>query len=421
MEETVLDTPLTGPQWDFVFSEAKYPAIIGGLGSGKTAAGSARSQMLMSFEETCWIGYYMPTYDLINLRAIPGFEEYCDIHNIAYKTNKSKYYIDIEDLGRIIFRSYEKPNRIIAYQVAHSIVDELDTLPIEKARIVWRKVKERNRAPTKWPSGNTIGNVTTPDMGVFGFSYERWNDPGPEYESINAHTLSNIFLDDPEGYVQSIREEYDPIMAEAMIEGKFVNFSKDKVYHFFNRRKHHSNRKLRNSDSMIHVSIDFNVGGCCAVVWIIENNRPIAVKEFVSHDTMDFCIRLGTYKREHRDIIVYPDASGDSRSTNSSSTDIQLIKSSGFKVDCGDSNPPVRDRINAKNNLLSKQELLVNTDECPRYTHALETQGYDDKGEPQKFTEHPSIDDWNDSGGYFIYRKYPVTRFVLNTGIGRST
>jgi len=43
-------------------------------------------------------------------------------------------------------------------------------------------------------------------------------------------------------------------------------------------------------------------------------------------------------------------------------------------------------------------------------TNALESQGYDKAGEPEKFDNHPSIDDFCDSAGYFIAYKYPIIR-----------
>ena len=53
--------------------------------------------------------------------------------------------------------------------------------------------------------------------------------------------------------------------------------------------------------------------------------------------------------------------------------------------------------------------MFINSDECPSYSNAMETQGYE-KGEPEKWTTHPAVDDYNDSGGYFIAYRFPVTR-----------
>ena len=80
-------------------------------------------------------------------------------------------------------------------------------------------------------------------------------------------------------------------------------------------------------------------------------------------------------------------------------------------VDCGNKNPAVRDRVNAMNALFSHGRIGVNTEKCPNLTYALEQQGGNEKtGEPEKFNDHPAIDDWTDSAGYFIYRRFPISR-----------
>jgi len=408
---------LTEPQEDFVFCPDPFPAMVGGLGSGKTMAGSTRILIRMLQEPGINCAHYLPTYDLLRLRAIPGMEDLLEQLRIPYKTNKQEFSIEVLGYGSIIFRSYDNPARIVSYEVAHSIVDELDTLPKEKAELVWRKVSERNRQRCK--GANTIGNVTTPDQGYSGFTYAKWGkNPAPGYRVIKAATSSNPYL--PEGYVEQIRSNYDPLLADMYLSGEFVSLSRNKVYHFFDRKKHHNPRELKDSDSYLHIGLDFNIGGTCATVWLIENNKPIAVDEFTSHDTADFINRCQPYRRQGRTITVYPDASGRSGSTNASLSDIAMLSQShtGLRVDAASANPPVRDRVNCVNALLAHDRMSVNTDKCPNLTHALEAQGYDKKGDPEKFDAHPAIDDWVDGAGYFLHRKFPITRPLAQVRIG---
>lgn len=427
-----VEVALTEPQEEFVWSMAKYPSILGGLGSGKTQGGTSRALHLQGQEPGIKIGYYMPTYDLINLRAIPGVEEELIRRGYRYKLNKKNYSIQWK-YGEIIFRSYEKPERIIAYETSHSIVDELDTIPIDKAKKIWRKITERNRGETIHARGNTIGNVSTPDQGFGGFCYSRWGhlvsetslyniDDDNRYHLIRAPTWSNPCI--PGGtdeYIESIKENYDELLAEMYVEGLFVSLTQNKVYHQFSRKKHHTTLTLDGSESELHVSIDFNVGGCCSVISVLVDNKPYAVLEFISHDTEDFCIKLGKYKKRGRKIYVYPDATGGSESTNASQSDIAIIRSHGFSVLAHDSNPAIRDRVNAVNAKFSHKDIAVNTNTCPLLTSALEQQGYDDKGKPEKFKDHPSIDDWNDSFGYFIAYRWPVVKPVIMTNIGMAS
>ena len=399
-----IDVPLTDPQLEFCTSEDCFPAIIGGLGSGKSRGGTMRLLLLLLSDRGTNGGYYMPTYDLLKLRAITGVEEDLNALGLSYSLNKSDYEIKIHGYGSIIFRSYDRPERIIAYETAHSIVDELDTLPKDKAALVWRKISERNRQKCSKP--NSIACVTTPDQGLNGFIYQKWvKEKQDGYTLIKAPTYTNPYL--PDGYIEQIRSNYDPLLADMYIDGEFVNLSDKKVYHFFDRKRHHSSRVIQPNDRL-HMTIDFNIGGCCSNAYVIENNIPIAVDEFVSHDTYDFVNNLTRYKN-HK-IIVYPDASGKANKTNATASDIDIIKQAGHGVDAPNANPAIRDRINCFNALLAHDRYLINTDKCPELATALEYQGYTDKNEPEKFNQHPAIDDWVDGSGYFIHRRYPIQR-----------
>jgi hypothetical protein len=324
-----------------------------------------------------------------------------------YVINKSDLTISLPGRdSKIYLETYSDPDAIVSFEIAHSVIDELDTLEKSRAATVWQKISERTRQHCG--GINTIGCVTTPDQGEAGFCFEKWGI-GENHESgyhyIKAGTASNKFL--PEGYIDQIAKNYDPIMAEAFINGGWVNFTRDKVYHYFDRNKHHSDRTMQASDSIICVGQDFNVGGCCSVVFVVDNGIPIAVDEFISHDTRDLCIQLSS-RYYGKQVVVYPDASGQSRHTNASQSDIDILRMAGFTVMVNGMNPAIRDRINAVNGLLAHDRFKINTSLCQRFAHALGNQGYDDKGFPEKFDNHPSFDDWNDAAGYFIANKYPI-------------
>ena len=93
------DYELLHAQDDFIFSPATYPAIVGGLGSGKSRAGTLRLVLLMLADRGANGAYYMPTYDLINLRAMPGIEDDLTLLNVPFKTNKSNYTIESPTLS----------------------------------------------------------------------------------------------------------------------------------------------------------------------------------------------------------------------------------------------------------------------------------------------------------------------------------
>ena len=404
-----MDVPLTDPQAAFVFSEKPHPAIVAGLGAGKSRAATMRLILLMLDNPGINTLYTMPTYDLLKLRAIPGVLDDLNMLGLKYSLNKSDYAVNIKGMGTIFFRSYDNPDRLIAFEVAHSVADELDVLTKEQANLVWRKISERTRQPSKLP--NSIAAVTTPDQGYSGFVYDRWVTRADDStELIKASTLSNPYL--PDGYVDQIRANYDAALAEMYINGEFVSLTANKVYHYFSRDTHGTDMTIEPGDRL-HIGLDFNIGGCCAVVFVLDDEGPVAVDEFVSHDTRDFINNVKVRYGSH-DVTVYPDASGRAGRTNATMSDIGLIEQAGLRVEAPAKNPYVRDRVNAVNSLLSHRRLAVNIEKCPKTTQALETQGYNDKGEPEKFNTHPAIDDWADSLGYCMHRLFPVNRPVIN-------
>ena len=243
-------------------------------------------------------------------------------------------------------------------------------------------------------------------MGYNGFIYKKWyKEKKDGYVVYKASTYDNPFL--PPEYVQNILNNYDPILADLYLRGEIVSLNQNKVYHFYNRVKHYTD-KVWQKYADIHIGLDFNVGGTTATVFVIEANCAYAVYEFVSHDTYDFINNLTMFKGKI--ISIYPDASGQSRRTNASESDISMIRSAGYQVFVNHSNPAVRDRINSMNGMFSHDRLFVNSDLCPNLANALETQGYDDKGEPEKWATHPAVDDYNDNAGYFIAYRFPIIR-----------
>lgn len=431
MSQIVVSKKSLKHQIAFVNSPEPFPAIIAGLGAGKTDAGVSRILKQKYRYPTLDQAYYMPDYNLIRDRAIPAVEEELSKIGQPYRLNKTDKIITLENKGKIYFRSMDKPESIIAYEVADSIVDEIDTLKPDKAKHVYRKIRERNRQ--KKPDGliNTIGLITTPDNGTSGFVWDTYNRcidkdtmTDADYELLNggivdgyhlieASTEDNPFL--PPEYLDGILDLYDPILAALYTKGKMVNLTFDKVYHYYNKIRHQSHRTIQRGDKL-NIGIDFNVGGCANVVYVREGKTLHAVSEFAPRDTDAIVIYINEHFQGHI-IELFPDSSGNNESSNASRSDIQILRD-GIRtpnppiINAPQANGPVRDRINAMNAKLSKDELLVNSTTCPRYSNALAAQGYDKNGKPEKHEDHKggSIDDYNDAGGYPVVRMFPVDR-----------
>ena len=182
-----MSVSLTQPQYDFVTAKEQFPALVAGFGAGKSHAGIWRALYLKRKYPRQSIAFYMPTYDLVARMALPRFEETLTSIGARFKINKNDSLIEIENCGSIILRTMDNPARIVAYEVADSILDELDTLTTDKARDVWNKAIARNRQKKPDGSLNTVAVATTPEG--FRFVYERWKkNPAAGYRLAGSRS-----------------------------------------------------------------------------------------------------------------------------------------------------------------------------------------------------------------------------------------
>lgn len=397
---------LTGPQFDFVTAGDQFPAMVAGFGAGKTHAAIVRTLRLKLQYPRQNVAYYLPTYDLVRRIGFPRFAEQFEALGLKFKTNKADNVIEVDGAGTIIFRTLDTPERIIGYEVADSIADELDTLKEDQAREAWNKIISRNRQKKPDGSLNTVGVATTPEG--FRFVYDRWQrNPAPGYRVIKASTLSNA-ANLPAGYIDSLRASYPSNLLAAYLDGEFVNLVAGSVYPEFDRRQNASAERIQPGEAL-HIGMDFNVGKMSAVIHVLRGDNPHAVAERTGLlDTPAMCALLRRDFPGHP-IMVYPDASGASRkSNNASESDLALLRKAGFSVRVNAANPRVKDRVLAVNAMVHKdgaRRYRVNPETCPELVESLEKQAYDKHGEPDKAG---GLDHVIDAAGYFIAYRYPI-------------
>jgi hypothetical protein len=413
----------TVPQYKLVTSNKRYPAMVAGFGAGKTQALVSRAIRLKFEHPECNIAYYLPTYDLVNTIAFPRFEEeFAElglVEGTHYKTVRNLTpMIRIEGGGHIIFRTMDRPQRIIGYEVADSLVDELDTLKTVDAEKVWQRIISRNRQKKVNGDPNTVAVGTTPEG--FKFVYDKWkkNPPSEEYQLIKASTYSNA-RNLPDDYINDLLVDYPSSLIAAYLEGEFVNLTSGAVYPEFDRILNGCDTTMLPLEPL-HIGMDFNVGKMAAVVFVNRNGDPVAVDEIMKQLDTPAMIAAIKNRFPNHPIYVYPDASGESRKSNNASvSDLALLRQAGFSVFNNPSNPFVKDRVISMNVVINggnNRRLKVNADRCPMFVECLEKQAYDDKGEPDKTS---GFDHANDAAGYFICYRFPViNRKVQKIKIG---
>lgn len=433
MNGLVLSPSLTVPQAAFLDMPQKFKAYVGGFGAGKTWSGCASTAKHFWSFPRINSGYFAPSYPQIRDIFYPTVEECFFEWGLDAKIKEGNHEVETyrgrNFMGVVLCRSMEKPASIVGFKIGHALVDEIDVMPLDKARTAWRKILARMRHNI--PGLRNGVDVTTTPEG-FKFVYHQFVKAVREkpelaklYGIVRASTYDNE-INLPDDYIPSLLESYPAQLIEAYINGEFVNLQSGTIYVAFSRQFNSCEDEIKDGETLF-IGMDFNVGKMAAVAHVLREGQPRAVDELTNgYDTPDMIRRIkerywryegGQYVKT-REIRIYPDASGDSRkSVNASQTDIALLREAGFVVCVNAANPPVKDRINAMNamfcNANGERRYKVNVAKCPTYAEALEQQAWAANGEPDKSSGH---DHYGDAGGYYIIKEFPVVKKQVRFG-----
>ena len=409
---------LNDPQCDFLEMPHKYRAFVCGFGGGKTWVGCAALMMHALAYPGVDAGYFAPTYPQIRDIFYPTVEEVAADFGFETSITTSAKEVKLLYGGvercKIICRSMDNPGSIIGFKIGHALVDELDTLPTEKAQHAWRKIIARMRYKVEGLQ-NRVDVTTTPEG--FKFTYNQWvKEPAakPELRSLYGLIQASTYDNEanlPADYIESLRQSYPPQLVDAYLHGKFTNLNSGSVYPDFDRVMNHTDASPQPGE-VLHVGEDFNVLNGTAVISVIRDGLPLTVAEITgARDTPSMARILKERYPEHP-IVIYPDASGaNTSSKNASESDLSILRSAGFQIRVGSANPAVRDRVLAVNAMIlndaGERRWRINTDACPRLTESLEQQAYNAHGEPDKDNGH---DHANDALGYFLVNRFPIAK-----------
>jgi Terminase large subunit, T4likevirus-type, N-terminal/Terminase RNaseH-like domain len=411
---------LNVPQAQFLSMEHKFRAYVAGFGSGKTWVGCGG--LMQHFWEYPRInaGYFAPSYPQIRDIFYPTVEEVAHDWGLSVTVNESNKEVHVfegrKSRGTIICRSMERPETIVGFKIGKALCDELDVMKAEKARQAWRKIIARMRYKVDGLK-NGVDVTTTPEG--FKFVHEQFvkqlaTKPGlaAMYGLIQASTYDNE-ANLPGDYIDSLFLTYPPQLIDAYLRGMFCNLTSGSVYPNFDRLLNNTAAE-RAPGEPLHIGMDFNVLKMAAAVHVIRDDMPYAVDELVDVRDTPTMARLLTERFPDTALTIYPDASGQNRSSkNASESDLSILREAGFSIRVNGTNPAIKDRVNSVNaqilNAVGHRNYKVNVGRCPKLAEALEQQPYDAHGEPDKSI---GIDHVVDAAGYFIQKNWPVVKRI---------
>lgn len=414
-------------QLDFAMADPKrwkFPAILGGFGSGKTASIPLRWLSLIYWRantqnKRCKMMIIEPTKEMVRDVLLPVLDEFFDRHGIEHSYHKTyfNYTIKIKRNGLVFrytawLRSSDTPEALTGKTVTDIIIDEFDKKhPIEHQQKVWNECISRIRKADY----GTCAIVTTPEG--YKYTYELYKEPymgiaKKGFYLIKAKTYENKFL--PSDYVESLYSQYSAELVKQYIEGEFVNVTQGKVYYAYDRDINNTSRGYRD-DLPIILSVDFNVNPMHWVIIQNENGKDYVIDELFERNTTTryMAEKIAAKYGKNKLYLIYGDYYGNSNDTRSLTTDYDIISSIlPNNIKSVKPNPAVVDRINAVNGRLknSKGEhhLFVNSANCPMLTLDFEQVVWDEKKREIDKKSNSDRTHGTDALGYYIEYKYSL-------------
>jgi len=427
MKITPENTLLT--QKDFALADPsvyKHPAIIGGFGSGKTAAIPLRWYSLIQWRakhqnKKCIMMIIEPTKEMVRDVLLPVLDEFFDRYGIEHsyhQTHNNYSIVLVRNKKRFKFtawlRSSDSPESLTGKSVTDIIIDEFDKKhPIEHQSDVWKECISRIRKAEY----GTCAIVTTPEG--FKYTYELYKDceNGIEKKNfllIKAKTYMNKFL--PKDYIENLYEQYSAELVKQYIEGEFINLTQGQVYYSFDRDANTTDREY-NKTLPIILSVDFNVS---PMHWVVIQNDPLTGRDYVINEIFErntttrfMAEKIASIYGDDKTYLVYGDFYGNSRDTRSLTTDYDIISAILPNTrKYVKPNPAVVDRINAVNGRLKNsrgiRNLFINAKNCPELINDLEQVVWDEKKREIDKKSNMDRTHGTDALGYYIEYAYSL-------------
>lgn len=346
------------------------------------------------------------TYRQLQNSTLSAMFNVLDECELPYTYNKNEGKLKIGPT-EIICMSLENYNVIRGIEIGWFWLDEVRDTREEAFSVLMGRLRDKralfyNGRLTSSPSGyNWL------------YDYFVGDKKTDEFELVQATSMDNPFL--PDGYVETLKSNYDEKVFEQEVLGKFVNIQQGRVYYAFDRKENVTDLKI-NAGHSLFVGMDFNINPMTAIVCQYYNNTIFVIDEFflMSSDTGEMAEAIKK-KYGNRPVII-PDATGKALKTSSAGlSDHEILRRHGFRVQ-STTNPFRGDRYNSVNNLLSKKRLKIDRS-CVKLIKDLEQVSYKEGSTHPDVTHDKTLTHISDALGYAVWSLEPIRRPRLEPGL----
>ena len=401
----------------------RFCALIAGIRGGKTYAGAREAtKQAWNAKGKGVYGIIAPTFNMLDRTTWMEFKEAA--RPLIAEENDSKKIITLKNGRKIHGHSAERHDRIRNETFVGFWGDEMREAKNFKA--LWDVLLGRVL------STNGKGFITTSPN-----SYDDIHDifiatSNKDYGVVRFPTYANVTLS-KEGIDQLVGL-YDSKFALQEIQGEFVLFG-GSVYYCFDRNKNAGDLAFKlavyDPNRPIALAFDFNVDPMSVIVAQVYN-RPDGLKEvrvideifLRNSNTVQSCQEFkARYANHSAGVILYGDATGQARHTDSNVTNWKIIENElrdyGITKKVPTSNPAERDRINAVNGMIcnSKEDrrILINP-KCKHLIRDFEQVEFKEGSVKIDKDKDLLLTHASDAFGYMIEKDFSLNRGII-TGL----
>ena len=389
---------LSPKQDDFLFNDKKFVMFGGGIGAGKTFCGAHYiiKRVLEYPKSLHFIG--ANTAAQLRNSTLAGMFSCLNDCGISFSYNQNKGLLEFAG-GKVLCASLENFNALRGIEIASFWIDEARDLREEAFLVLVGRLRDKH-------CDKHQGRLTT-SLAGFNWLFDYFHPNGErhtkEFALVISSSQDNKHL--PDGYIDTLKAQYDEKFYEQEVEAKFVNLTSGKVYYAFDRER---NVKEFNNfpKNMAYLGLDFNVDPMTATICHVYNDVLYVVDEVFLRNSDTFQMAHELKSRGYTGCRVIPDSTAINRKTSGMS-DHMILKQAGFNM-ISTHNPMVFDRVNNINRLLSQGKIIINPN-CKKLINDLEKVTWKDNKLDQKTDK--LLTHISDSLGYAAWKLMPINNY----------
>lgn len=400
-------------QKKFHDSRKFFDILSCGYGGGKTYSLAMKGFQLMQENFGLPGGILVPNTKMFFRDVYPTIDDICTANRIRYKFNEKKmfYYFPQTRSRVLIFHDEDKGKSIKGPNLAFMLINEIALISelgfkAAIARVRLKRAKLLQVAGSGTPEG-------------FNWVYDFFvAEPRQDADVIFADARSNIHVADI--YFKMLLDSYDDKMAQMYVGGKYINLNGLAALYKFDRLIHTAEKVEPDQNGRIIAHLDFNVSPMCGTfyTWNAKKRELRGFLEIHVEDdasTENWCRKakreLAEFGIENiEDIELFPDPAGNSRSTRSQSTDIDILEEQGFKnLKYKTRILSVRDCLNASNRFLHRENVVLDRTKCKHTIRDFEKTSIKAQGGFELDKSDPKLTHYVDGFKNMIEYEFPIS------------